>query len=345
MDTKGYIVSYNNSMRGITLNEIEKRMGKVTIVSEGTNSVALVSPDFVDMTEKLIGEKLIFARHIHPYFIEVQLSGNDNDLVVILEHCDKLLAELQRDEVYVCQCRIDSSVEYMFGNRDLTQNLVEYFEDKGVQISPKNAAMAISLSIIDDKAYIGVSSLDNNLSPWTGGVLFYAKDDSIICRAEFKLEEAVGFFNIKLENVTNAIDLGAAPGGWSHYLATKGVKVDAVDPATLSKKVTGMKNISHYKMTAQEFSRKYINKRYDLIVNDMKMDTNMSTEIVCELAKHLRSDGQIVLTLKLPKNGVWKKINQSVMLLRKCFTDIRVRQLFYNRSEVTVYAKKGRDKD
>lgn len=342
MGTKGYVVSYNSSMRGITFNEIEKRIGKVAIVSEGKNSSAIVSLDFANMTRKLIGEKLIFARHIHPYSVEVQLSGNSTDILIIKEQCDKVLAELQWGEVYVCQCRIDSAIEYEFGNRDLTQNVVEYFEDKGVQICPERASMAISLSIIDDKAYLGVSFLDDNLSHWTGGVLFYAKDDSVICRAEFKLEEAMGFFNITLKDVKNAIDLGAAPGGWSHYLATQGIQVDAVDPAALSEKLSSEKNICHYKMTAQEFSRKYVNRRYDLIVNDMKMDTKMSTEIVCELVKHLRDNGQIVLTLKLPKNGVWKRINQSVSLLEKWFTDIRVRQLFYNRSEVTVYAKRRR---
>lgn len=340
MQNKGYIVSYNNSMRGITLNEIKKRIGKIDIINEGINTSVVKLLNFENMSRKLIDDKLIFARHIHPYFLEVELIGDSQDLLILEEQCKKLLVELKYDTTYVCQCRIDSNIEYKFRNSDLTQNLVAFFESKGVKINAEKANMAISLSIIGNKAYFGISSLEDNLSRWTGGVLFYAKGDTVICRAEFKIEEAIEFFKIRLDEIHNAIDLGAAPGGWSHYLAICGVKVDAVDPASLSKKLMGEKNINHYKMTAQEFSRKYVKKRYDLIVNDMKMDTNMSTEIVCKLAEHLKGDGQIILTLKLPKNGVWKKINESIRLLEKYFTDIRVRQLFYNRSEVTVYAKK-----
>jgi 23S rRNA (cytidine2498-2'-O)-methyltransferase len=340
MKTEGYVVSYNNSMRGITFNEIEKRVGKVNIISEGTNSSVITSSDQEDMADKLIRNKLIFARHIHPYSIEVELTGASNDLMVLEEQCHHLLPELQGDAIYCCQCRIDSSIPYEFGNSELTQHIANFFLGKEIQINVERAWMAISLSIVDKKAYLGVSSLDDNLSKWAGGVLFYAKDDSVISRAEFKIEEAVEFFKIRLDDVSNAIDLGAAPGGWSHYLATQGIQVDAVDPAALSEKLQDEKNISHYKMTAQEFSRKYVNKKYDLIVNDMKMDSIPSTQIVCELAKHLRSNGQIILTLKLPKNGVWKKINKSVSLLEESFTDIRVRQLYYNRSEVTIYARK-----
>ena len=141
-------------------------------------------------------------------------------------------------------------------------------------------------------------------------------------------------------DVKNAIDLGAAPGGWSHYLALRGIQVDAVDPASLSQRLSTEKKIRHYKMTAQEFSRKHAAKSYDLLVDDMKMDTQMSTKIVCGLTEHLKDNGSIILTLKLPKNGVWKRIYESVSLLREYFTDIKVRQLFYNRSEVTIYAKK-----
>lgn len=340
MGTEGYVVSYSSSMRGITFNEIERRIGKITIVSEGSNSAAIASLDFANMTKKLIDERLIFARHIHPYFVEAKLSGNLQDLLVIKEQCNKILTKLCWEEIYVCQCRIDSSIEYGFRNRDLTQKLIEYFKGKGVQVSADKASMAISLSIIDDKVYLGISFLEDNLSRWTGGVLFYAKDTSVICRAELKLEEAIEYFDIKLKDVKNAIDLGAAPGGWSHYLALRGIQVDAVDPASLSQRLSTEKKIRHYKMTAQEFSRKHAAKSYDLLVDDMKMDTQMSTKIVCGLTEHLKDNGSIILTLKLPKNGVWKRIYESVSLLREYFTDIKVRQLFYNRSEVTIYAKK-----
>lgn len=336
---KGLVLNYNNTMRGLTLNEIERRLGKVEIVIEGKNSAAISISDFNAAYNDLINNKLIFARHIHQYLYEFEVKDTLN-LEEIKKRCQALLPEIDREKIYVCQCRIDSTTKFEIGNTELTQYVADFYTDEGIQIDMERASMAISVSVIENKIFFGVSSLEENLSKWAGGVLFYAKDASVICRAEFKLEEAVEFFKIDTGNIKNAIDLGAAPGGWSHYLATRGIEVDSVDPAALSEKLLYDNRIHHYKMTAQEFSRNHANKKYDLIVNDMKMDTAASTKIVCALSSHLRENGYIVLTLKLPKNGVWKKIEEAVTLLGEHFVNIRVRQLYYNRSEVTVCAQK-----
>lgn len=54
-----------------------------------------------------------------------------------------------------------------------------------------------------------------------------------INRAEFKIKEAVKFFNIDLSSVKRELDIGAAPGGWTHYLSKRGIKVVAVDNGLL----------------------------------------------------------------------------------------------------------------
>ncbi len=53
-------------------------------------------------------------------------------------------------------------------------------------------------------------------------------------RAEFKIEEAIDFFGIDLGKHKMALDIGASPGGWTHYLSQHGIKVVAVDNALLN---------------------------------------------------------------------------------------------------------------
>ena len=63
-------------------------------------------------------------------------------------------------------------------------------------------------------------------------------------RAEFKMKEAIEFFGIDLNKHKRGLDIGAAPGGWTHYLSQHGIKVVAVDNALLDyKKISNGKKV------------------------------------------------------------------------------------------------------
>ncbi len=53
---------------------------------------------------------------------------------------------------------------------------------------------------------------------------------TVVSRAEHKLAEAIHVFGLDLRAGMRAIDLGAAPGGWTFLLAERGLDVVAVDP-------------------------------------------------------------------------------------------------------------------
>ena len=56
-------------------------------------------------------------------------------------------------------------------------------------------------------------------------------------RAYFKLEEALDLAGVGDLHGSHALDLGAAPGGWTEVLLDRGASVVAVDPGALDESV------------------------------------------------------------------------------------------------------------
>lgn len=336
----GCIVSYKACYEPLLFNELNTKCIGLKLENRGDSSSAFLTSDYQRIVSEIHREGFIFLQHIHPFMYKDRINGCVSDFAIFTKMMQESISFLSSDDLLTCQCRIDSKFVMEYSNVDLTNLLVSFLKAKGYHLMPKGANTVVSLTVYSDIAYLGISRLEDNVSDWTGGVLFYSKTNDIICRAEFKIEEAFKVFGIKVKKGMNALDLGAAPGGWTHYLGKQGVWVDAVDPADLNLSVLRQSKVKHYKMTAQRFAEENPDKRYDIIVNDMKMDTNQSIDIICEMSKLLKKDGICLMTLKLPKNDVKKRIDIAKKVMGRQFQVIRIRQLYYNRSEVTVYARK-----
>src|SRR5690606_2902121 len=120
-------------------------------------------------------------------------------------------------------------------------------------------------------AYLGLSPAVFNLSDWAGGVRRFKREPGQISRAEFKLLEALESFGIELPANGRALDLGAAPGGWTRVLRQKGQYVTAVDPGELAPAVALDPRVQYRQMTAEAYLASGPDT-FDLIVNDMRLD-------------------------------------------------------------------------
>ena len=335
----GCIVSYKPFYEPLLFNELNARCKGIKLSNRADTSAAFLVEDYVAVLEEIEKDSFVFLQHIHPYQKSQTVNGTDEDLPVYEMMLGELIPYLTEEDRLTCQCRIDTGIPFSYSNQDLTKCLSEQLKTNGFCVDPVKADTVVSLTVYKDIAYLGISRSEHNVSDWTGGIRFFSKADGVICRAEFKIEEAFQVFGVNVEDGMSALDLGAAPGGWTHFLSRQGVSVDAVDPANLEDEVKRAKNVRHFKMLAQEFAEKYKEKRYDIIVNDMKMDTNESIDILCEMSRQLKPEGCCILTLKLPKSNIQKRINVARQVLAKRFEKVQIRQLYFNRSEVTVFAK------
>ncbi|WP_144940051.1 SAM-dependent methyltransferase [Paenibacillus sp. 32O-W] len=325
------------------LGELQNVDKGIKIIKWLDSEVALVSCEigFNLIAEHFRIEKPIFIQHIFP--VQVYITLHDKSSVLqIAEHVVQVNYLLLDNLSFAIQTRIlqpsISDMKKFEVNNLVAQRLINV--NPTLILDVKNPQQIVSILSFKNEVYIGISLATSNISNWAGGKRRFAREENQISRAEFKLLEAIEYFNIDLPMVTrSALDLGAAPGGWTRVLVKHGYLVYAVDPAALDERMASNSRVIHIKETSQSFF-KSTNLVFDIIVNDMKMDCQDTIKIMGEASNHLSDKGIAIVTLKLKKGDTLKKIISYIELLKRWYIVSGVRHLFHNRLEVTVYLRK-----
>ena len=293
------------------------------------------SGDFFALAEQWRQNPPIFVRHICP--VQTVLSLTDGVDEVVETAVTTFTHLLEPDWPFSVQTRVlgDLDIKPFDINKPLSQKLADA---SGAPLDVREPFQILSVVLAGDSAYLGLSLAVNNLSDWAGGVRRFAREKEQISRAEFKLLEALEVFGIELPPRGRALDLGAAPGGWTRVLRQKEQYVTAVDPAWLHASLQKDKAVRHLRLTAEEYLADYPDT-YDVIVNDMRLDARDSARLMGEYGRYLYPHGLALITLKLPEKRYDSALDHALNILRQHFTIAGARQLFHNRSEVTVYLK------
>jgi len=114
-----------------------------------------------------------------------------------------------------------------------------------------------------------------------------------------------------------------------------------VDPADLDSRIASDMGVRHIRETAQSYLIK-ADKMFDVILNDMRMDARASARTMGMAVGHLKDSGWALLTLKLPKKGMAKAAASALEVVRAWYEVMGTRQLFHNRSEITVALRRAR---
>lgn len=273
----------------------------------------------------------IFVRHIQPVHTIIDYAYDMDDVVRGLQSlCNTC------DEKPALQLRSIGSSATGYTLKDIH---VALKNDISADITRITASTPIvSLTLHEATAYLGVSRRHENGNLWIGGARHYQMNESVVSRAEFKLEEAIELFDVPMKKNDIAVDLGAAPGGWTSVLRRKGMKVIAVDPAELDPRIAHDTGITHLKMTADTALLSITDA--DCVVNDMRMEPILSAKIMNTAASVLHTKGWGIMTLKLPQENPTSVIEEALKILSKNYQCVGIRQLFHNRHEATVFLVK-----
>lgn len=196
-----------------------------------------------------------------------------------------------------------------------------------------------------EKAYIGVDRQPRG--PWKGGVPRLKFPAEAPSRSTLKLEEALLTLlsekerGLLLREGGHAVDLGAAPGGWTYQLLQKSYYVTAVDNGAIAPELLATGMVDHRQEDAYKFAPK---QAVDLVVCDMVDRPQNVTRLMARWLKQKQCRWAI-FNLKLPmkkRYDEWdlcRELFWQESQLKESAFELRAKHLYHNREEITVLVK------
>ena len=192
-------------------------------------------------------------------------------------------------------------------------------------------------------AFVGAS-----LAPWGSrwpmGIPRLRMPHSAPSRSTLKLAEALlAFLGDRdldvLQAGMRAVDLGAAPGGWTWQLVERGLRVTAVDNGPLKGDVANDPLVTHLR----EDGLRYVpRKPVDWMVCDIvEQPSRIATLVARWIGEgHAR---HTIFNLKLPMKKRYDEVRRCEAIIREALQRAHVRhslrfaQLYHDREEITGY--------
>jgi 23S rRNA (cytidine2498-2'-O)-methyltransferase len=194
------------------------------------------------------------------------------------------------------------------------------------------------------RALIGTSDPRNSAATHMG-ILRLKMPYDAPSRSYLKLAEAFEVFLGKQEREKwlrpgmRAVDLGAAPGGWTWQLVQRGLKVIAVDNGPLKGSAAEHPAIKHLR---QDGFRYRPQKPVDWVVCDMVEQPQRVAALMAEWISS-RLSRHAIFNLKLPMKKRVTALHNALGIVRDILNAngvkyrISVKQLYHDREEVTVF--------
>ena len=175
-------------------------------------------------------------------------------------------------------------------------------------------------------------------SRYSGGVVPIALPDNSVSRTYLKFHEGFLWSDLMLEKDDHCLDIGASPGGCSQFLLQRGVRVSGVDPGAIHPAVLNHPRFTHIRSRIKDVKHSLF-RDVQWITADMNVAPNYTLDVLEEAIRQTVSVRGLLFTLKLLR---WELADKLPMWLDRIrtwgFSDIRTKQLVFNRQEVMVAA-------
>jgi 23S rRNA (cytidine2498-2'-O)-methyltransferase len=193
-------------------------------------------------------------------------------------------------------------------------------------------------------AYVATSAPGWN-SAWPMGIPRLKMPRDVPSRSTLKLAEAFGAFLTDDEQLRllrpglHAVDLGAAPGGWTWQLAHRGIRVTAVDNGPMKGVVADDPLVTHLREDGMTWRPR---RPVDWLVCDIVLQPIRIADLVAQWIAdgHAR---RAIFNLKLPMKKRYDEVQRCATRMREITDRARVntrltlKQLYHDREEVTGY--------
>jgi 23S rRNA (cytidine2498-2'-O)-methyltransferase len=173
------------------------------------------------------------------------------------------------------------------------------------------------------------------ISPYPAGYVVIPEDKKPPSRAYQKLQEALKVFRLTPTRGQTAVDLGAAPGGWTYVLKQLGLHVTAIDRSPLDPSLMRGKEISFQRGNALTWLPE---KPVDWLV----CDVITSPENTCALVSRWITEKKcrfFCVTVKFKGAPAFDILHSLVHFLSTHTAWFDAKQLTHNKNEVTVVGR------
>jgi 23S rRNA (cytidine2498-2'-O)-methyltransferase len=228
--------------------------------------------------------------------------------------------------------------------RRLAPLLTKSAREAGLLVSTGAQKRLHALLVDEASAWVGVSDPETG-SPWPMGVPRLALPRSAPSRSTLKLAEALLTLLSENERARllkpgmSAVDLGAAPGGWTWQLARRGLRVTAVDNGPLKGDVAQDPLVVHLRVDGLKWRPR---RAVDWMVCDIVLQPSRIAALVAAWI----ADGtcrRTIFNLKLPMKRRYAEVERCAALIgetlerRRLRHALKFRQLYHDREEITGY--------
>ncbi|MBI3715548.1 MAG: 23S rRNA (cytidine(2498)-2'-O)-methyltransferase RlmM [Betaproteobacteria bacterium] len=288
---------------------------------------------------------LVFAR---------QILIADSDAIVLPER-DRVTPIVERARAFLQEQKLkavaDVWIEYPDTNDGkslsklagaLQSRILEALAQAGLIAESADRRLHVLLTP-DRKAWCALADVQR-ASTWPLGIPRLRMPRDAPSRSTLKLAEAMyTFLGDREEKVMmpemRAVDLGAAPGGWTWQLIHRGLHVTAVDNAELKGELVDNALVRHIREDGFRFQPK---KNVDWMVCDMVESPSRIAHLV---ARWLSSGWarHVIFNLKLPMKKRYEEVLRCRAIIEDGLQadgriiDLRIRQMYHDREEVTGY--------
>ncbi len=211
----------------------------------------------------------------------------------------------------------------------------------------RRAGWNLHLVFLDGQhAFVGAVPVDN-CAQWPSGIPRLRVPRSAPSRATLKLEEAWHHFipaqdwDDRLAGGLRAVDLGAAPGGWTWQLVNRGMFVTAVDNGPMDAALMETGQVSHLRQDGFSYEPK---KAVYWLVCDI---ADKPSRVAAMIARWVgqRWCKEAVFNLKLPMQQRYLSLLQCREIIEQALieagvnAELRFKHLYHDREEVTGYVR------
>lgn len=326
-----------------------KPLAMSAVPSSGYVLVTFAGRDARKAQSQLTWPKLVFARQfLRAQGVPIALPTNDR-VTPILDASKTFLEARGAEKISALRIeypdtndgkalsKLAQTLETRIGGQLATAGLVD----------EKNAALPRLHVLLtpERQAWLGLSEPGSS-SAWRNGIPRLRMPRDAPSRSTLKLAEAFHVFlgdneDRLLQPEMRAVDLGAAPGGWTWQLIHRGLHVTAIDNGILRGELVDNALVRHLREDGFRYRPR---KPVDWMVCDMVEKPVRIAQLVAMWMREGWTD-RCIFNLKLPMKKRFEEVERCRAIIREAMEangrpfELRIKQLYHDREEVSGYCR------